>query len=240
MWNEQKKLDHEKVHTTELYILWNEKVNFLTEAIRDNAFHSDYFLWTDMGSFRSPDLAARLTTYPDTDTVAEALGTERVFFLQVEPFVVQDRVIGVNGLPEHNFQRDIRLGGGIFGGHATAMARYDEIYYQTMDKLREDGRFIGKDQNIMSSVAVMYPDLVKLIRPEPYLNGADPWFYAQYYFSKRAWLWISEEMRHLFHFAILTIFLVEVWIICYSRVTFVKNVKTEQLWKEAMNELSNL
>ncbi|OWA51039.1 hypothetical protein BV898_15541 [Hypsibius exemplaris] len=186
MWEEEKRLDpEEERHTKELYALWNEKVNFVMEATRDNSFGSDYFLWTDIGSFRSAENVGNLTTYPDASTTASRLGKDRVFFLQLQELTKNDRIIGSNGLPQHNFQNDIRLGGGIFGGHVGALTRYADVYYRTMAAMRENGIFIGKDQNIMASVAVMYPDLVWLVQPEPYLNDGDPWFYAQYYFSKR-------------------------------------------------------
>jgi hypothetical protein len=42
-------------------------------------------------------------------------------------------------------------------------------------------RFIGKDQNIMSSVAIMYKDTVELIPSREDLYNR--WFYLQYYLS---------------------------------------------------------
>ena len=42
-------------------------------------------------------------------------------------------------------------------------------------------RFIGKDQNIMSSVAILYKDTVKLISSREDLYNI--WFYLQLYLS---------------------------------------------------------
>ena len=186
MWKEQKKLDGERDrHSPELYIMWNEKVNFIMETIKDNAFDSDYFIWTDSGSFRSMDLAKKLVTYPDTNTTSLLLGTNKVWFLQMGHISDKERIIGANGLPVHNFQHGVRLGGGIFGGHANAMKEYERRFAYVMELMLKNKMFIGKDQNVMASVAVLYPDLIELVDPQGYLGGADPWFYGQYYFSKR-------------------------------------------------------
>ena len=188
LWEQQNTLDPEKqIHTPELYVIWNEKVNFLAEAIKDNPFDSDYFLWTDIGSFRNSHRNKNLTTYPDTETTSQALGTDRVFFLQIRDFMAEEKLISnKTGLPMHNFQYDIRLGGAVLGGHRLAVRRYERVYYRTMKLMQDDGRFIGKDQNIMSSVAVMYPNMVHLVKAQTYLTGGDAWFYSLYYFSRKS------------------------------------------------------
>ncbi|OQV14890.1 hypothetical protein BV898_10922 [Hypsibius exemplaris] len=189
IWNQQRKLDvEEEKHSPELYAMWNEKVHMLLEAINDNPFDSDYFLWTDIGSFRNKEQAKKLSSFPDTHT-ASLLGTDRVFFLQVGDFREDHLQIGWNGLPRRDFQHDIGafvkgVSGTTFGGHSHAIRQYERRYYETMELMRSNGLFIGKDQNIMSTVAVLYPELVKLVKPQYYLDGADPWFYAHYYFSR--------------------------------------------------------
>ncbi|OQV14878.1 hypothetical protein BV898_10910 [Hypsibius exemplaris] len=159
MWNKQKSLDHETFHTPELYALWNQKLHFLMEAIKENPFDSDYFLWTDIGSFRDKEQAEQLTSYPDTNTTATLLGTDKVFFLQMGDFLEEHRKIRWNGLPEKDFQHGTGLAGTVLGGHANAIREYNQRYYETMKLMHDNGLFIGKDQNIMSTVAVLYPDL---------------------------------------------------------------------------------
>ncbi|OQV14874.1 hypothetical protein BV898_10906 [Hypsibius exemplaris] len=159
MWMEQKKLDHESYHTPELYILWNEKVHFLMEAIAKNPFDSDYFLWTDIG----------------------------VFFLQMEDFQQGHLQIGQNGLPTRDFQQDISWREPFLGGHMNAIRKYEKRYYETMELMRRNGLLIGKNQNIMATVAVLHPELVKLVRPRSYFQGkGNSWFYSHYYFLKRS------------------------------------------------------
>lgn len=50
------KKDHEnKYHNPDLYLIWNEKSNFLKTAIEMNCFTTDYYLWVDIGCFRKPN-----------------------------------------------------------------------------------------------------------------------------------------------------------------------------------------
>ena len=186
IWREQKTLDPEQQHSPELYVIWNEKLKFLLESISDNVFDSSYFLWTDIGSFRDKKHLQDLITFPDLMRVRQSLGEHKIFFLQIHPFspnqTFADRG---NGFLAYDFKNDVRLGGAVLGGHKSAIKTYAERYFSTMETMRQNGCFIGKDQNIMSTVALLYPDLVHLVAPKPYLNDSDPWFYSLYYFTKQ-------------------------------------------------------
>ena len=193
LWRNQKMLDHEPYHTPELYAIWNEKLNFLTESIANNTFDSDYFLWTDIGCFRDYWQTKDLVTYPDIYTTSRALGREKVFFLQVDRFSAAEMVANrEGGFLDFDFRLVNRLAGTVLGGHKDAVLKYAEKYYKTMDVMRQRGRFIGKDQNIMATVAVLYPELVHLVPPEEYWVRTDrdgvwaignAWFYSLFYFT---------------------------------------------------------
>src|SRR5436309_806995 len=51
-WEKHYELDHEKYHNVDLYMIWNEKSNFLKRAIELNQFNTEYFIWCDIGCFR--------------------------------------------------------------------------------------------------------------------------------------------------------------------------------------------
>ena len=53
-WTHQESLDPEQGigHNRDLYIIWNEKTNFLKTAADQNFFNSSYFLWLDIGAVR--------------------------------------------------------------------------------------------------------------------------------------------------------------------------------------------
>lgn len=181
-WKYHKEIDHEKYHTEELYILWNEKTNFLTESIKLNPFNSDYYFWCDIGSFRNENHLKYLVNFPNPDTVYN-LNSDKIYILQIEEFYKNELVKGVNGLPDYDFKNVCRVGGGIFGGHKNTIQIWNEKYYNMLKLFIDNNRFAGKDQNIMASIYVMYPELVELVKHKPYFNNGDLWFYLQYYLS---------------------------------------------------------
>ena len=44
----------------DLYVVWNEKINFLKTAAENNFFNSSYFLWLDIGAVRHKVVASTL------------------------------------------------------------------------------------------------------------------------------------------------------------------------------------
>jgi len=183
VWNEHKKMDHEKYHTQELYILWNEKTQFVRHAICDNPFHSDYFFWCDIGAFRSPEHLPKLMTFPNIQTVSK-LNPNKIYILEIEKINDNELIMGQNGIPLHDFKYDIRVGGGIFGGHKNIWNIWANEFYGMLRKFIENSRFAGKDQNIMVSVYAKNRDLVELVKHKPYFNGTgDKWFYMEHFLS---------------------------------------------------------
>jgi hypothetical protein len=185
-WKKQTELDPElkrRHHTANVYIMWNEKIKLVVEAIERDAFGSDFFVWCDAGSFRSKNLLPHLRTFPNPAKLAH-LNPQKLYFLQSEEFNKTDFVIGHDGLPTHNFQFEARVGGTVIVGHKIAWRKWDGVYYDILDRMARAGRFVGKDQNIMASLAVMHPEMIELIKPQPYFGATgNPWFYLHYYFS---------------------------------------------------------
>lgn len=182
-WTQQKEVDHETYHTEYLYILWNEKTQFVHETIQRNPFKSDYFFWCDIGAFRSPEHLPLLMNFPNPAKVYQ-LNPDQIHILQIEPFQPNNLVQGEDGLPVHDFKYDIRVGGGIFGGHSKAWSLWHKKYYDMMGLFIQKGRFTGKDQNIMASLYVMNPDFVNLVQHHPYFDEkGDKWFFMEYYLA---------------------------------------------------------
>lgn len=74
VWKEQHEMDHENAyHTPELYVVWQEKIRMVMEVINENAFNSEYFIWCDIGSFRSTGFSQNLTSFPDYNRTAAVL-----------------------------------------------------------------------------------------------------------------------------------------------------------------------
>jgi teichuronic acid biosynthesis glycosyltransferase TuaG len=182
-WEQQYIIDHEKYHSKELYIIWNQKTRFVTDAIKDNPFKSDFFFWCDIGSFRSPEHLNKLINFPNPDTVYR-LNSNKMYILQINPLGEHEKLKDMNGFPKYDFIYDIRFGGGIFGGHKNIWNIWEEKYYDMLHKFIDNNRFAGKDQNIMASVYVMNPELISLVIPKSYFNNmGNIWFYMQHYLS---------------------------------------------------------
>lgn len=181
VWQKHKQMDHEHYHTEYLYILWNEKTKFVMDTIEMNPFKSDYFFWCDIGAFRTPEHLPYLVNFPNPDTVYR-LNASQIYILQINPFNETELEKGTL-IPIYDFKYDIRVGGGIFGGHKSAWCIWDKKYYEMLKWFIEHNRFAGKDQNIMASVYIMNRDLVTLINHKPYLNNGDKWFYMEFFLS---------------------------------------------------------
>ena len=184
VWNIHKQMDHETYHTEELYILWNEKTQFVRNvALNDNVFGSDYFFWCDIGAFRSPEHLSKLQNFPNPATVYR-LNPNKIHILQIDPINDHELIPGSTGIPIYDFKYNVRVGGGIFGGHINAWNVWTGEFYGMLRKFIENGRFAGKDQNIMASVYAMNRNLVELVQHKPYFNGTgDKWFYMEHFLS---------------------------------------------------------
>lgn len=169
-WKQNHSIDREKSkHNINLYMIWNEKSNFIKRAIEIDPFKSKYFYWTDIGAFREPQRMDQFIDYPQRVT-------EKVLLLQIEPFKPHEKMINPDKI-KNNFYNVNRIGGGIFGGAKDYCLKWCTKYYEILDKFFKNDQFAGKDQSIMATVAILNPDLVRIVSP----NGAkyDPWFYLE-------------------------------------------------------------
>ena len=64
IYEEHRKKDTESKHTSDLYIIWAEKIKFVMRAIELNPFNSNNFIWCDIGAFRLENLLIRYKTFP--------------------------------------------------------------------------------------------------------------------------------------------------------------------------------
>jgi hypothetical protein len=176
---EHQLLDHEIHigHNPQLYMIWNEKSHFLKQAADLNPFHTDYFLWVDIGCFREPN--TRFLQWPNPEKVAQ-LEPNKMLMIQVYPFRPEElEKRSLETIP--SFQFTNRIGGTMFGGTKGAIDLWHKEYYQMLEYFIRIGRFIGKDQSIMNSVYLWKPQIVQLISQwnEPRNGMSSEWFYMQ-------------------------------------------------------------
>lgn len=167
--------DHEKYHNPYLYLIWNEKTNFLKLAAEMNFFSTELFLWVDIGCFRENN--TNMIKWPNS----EKIPTNKLLLLSVYPFTEEEYNCNkIEDLPDFKYS-DGKIGGTIFGGTYQNILTWHDHYYSMLDSFISMDRFIGKDQNIMSSVAIIYKNVVELIPSREDLYNR--WFYLQYYLS---------------------------------------------------------
>ena len=163
----QHAIDHEKsIHSVELYLIWNEKSNFLKRATEiEKSFnepHNTKFVWCDIGCFRVPN--TRFLKWPD----AFKIPNDKMLLLEVLP---------LNKLTEDLSKIDY-IGGTIFAGSSDAILKWHDEYYAMLERLYDRGIFVGKDQTIMSSIYIDQPELCFCVKSP---RGIYDWIYLQDY-----------------------------------------------------------
>jgi hypothetical protein len=167
--------DHEKYHHPELYLIWNEKTHFLKTAAEWNPFHTEYFLWTDIGCFREKN--TQFIHWPNTSKIP----ADKMLLLTIFPFTKEEYDCEtLDSIPDFQYSEG-NICAAIFGGTTNSILQWHEKYYQMMDSFISMDRFVGKEQNIMNSMAVLYKDMVQVIHSDP--NARNIWFYLQDYLA---------------------------------------------------------
>lgn len=162
-------------HSALLYLIWNEKAHFLKRAIEMDPFHTDSFLWVDMGCFRRPNVD--YLCWPNPETVQQ-LPADKVWWLSVFPFTPEELACDKKeNLP--SFQFTNRIGATIFGGRKEVLLTWHTLYYQMLEYFLSIDRFIGKDQSIINSVYLLHREHCHLISWK--YGCHDIWFYLQDY-----------------------------------------------------------
>jgi hypothetical protein len=178
---EHQLMDHEIGigHNPQLYMIWNEKSNFLKLAAEKNPFESEYFLWVDIGCFREPN--HRFLQWPNAAKI-ENLEVDKMLMVQVYPFLSEELSVKTLELIP-SFQFTNRIGGTMFGGRKGAIDKWHTEYYKMLEHFIQIGRFIGKDQSIMNALYLWKPEMVQLISqwPVPQQGMSSEWFYLHEY-----------------------------------------------------------
>lgn len=178
-WNNALLLDKERHHhSPELYAVWASKPDFVLEVAKMlDPFHSQYFVWCDIGIMR---FEAEMRVYQNFPHFAgKVLAPRRMNFLEVgyieQRFVRQwlTRDKQVKGpLP------DYALGGGCIAGDLFAWKDFGAGYENALLDMDRRKIFIGKDQTVFFTMLIErrthYP--YRLFQAPPDMNGVvAPW-----------------------------------------------------------------
>jgi hypothetical protein len=176
----QKNKDPEgKIHNPELYAVWNLKAFMLAKIANLNKFKSEFFIYTDMGSWRS----GVLPHWPDEQFIRLLVDllSDRMFFAQISDYLF------------YNPYKDI-IEGTFFAGSREAVDDFEKKFYDLHDRRLDQDIFIGKDQTLIN-IYEFELSKSRNVKLKTWLynqcNGRDKtrnfdkWWFYQFYFSKR-------------------------------------------------------
>jgi len=150
-WKEQNEIDHEEYHTPEMYCVWYEKKEFVKKTIENNPFNSEYFIWVDAGICREKEWIALLKDFPIINKIPD----NTIMINKIKDFSDKDKNFNFQHEPEN-------IGAGIIAGKKEIWNKYDKLYDNVILQYIYDGRFAGKEQNIMSTMILTEPKLFSL------------------------------------------------------------------------------
>lgn len=168
IWDNQYQIDKQKNtgRGIECYVLWNSKLNFIKEAIQFNYFNSDKFIWMDIGMIRNNDYIGYLNNYPKYENISN----DKIDIILLKNF---------DNPNQKFFQDEIHIGG-TYGGQKDTFTKFIDLYYKKFNEYVANNKFIGCDQQIISSVYLENMNLFNPIKP---ICKTDPWFYLIKYYS---------------------------------------------------------
>jgi hypothetical protein len=179
VFREQWVTDQENLyHTVELYMIWNEKLEFVQKVAERNPFRSNYFFWIDLGYFRGRKAAEEHIlehNWPSASRM-HLLDDNKLLMLRMRE-IHQDHCDSYETI-SRKFGW-FGISGNLFGGTAAAVAAFHTKFYPTLEAMAEQKYFVGKDQTIYCAVACAYPDLVQSV-----LSCENDWSYMQDYLSE--------------------------------------------------------
>lgn len=175
--NEDYKRDNEKYHDPLLYLIWNNKTEFMYDAFKKNYFNTELYAWTDIGMIRNNLIYDTLSDKFPKDL--DKIENTKVYLLEVENF--KENELNYNTTVPFIFN-DNRCGGGVILCSKYIIEYWFETYYNMLDLFIKNNIFAGKDQNILNNIYLKFRNnLIYLVKPEN--SPFDKWFYMLYFMS---------------------------------------------------------
>jgi hypothetical protein len=184
-----------KVHpkmSSNIKLIWNEKVYFVYELSQNPRYAADWYLWLDIGYFRLNQklhLAPRLMdNYPNQKKIA-TLNPSKIYMGNVateEEFsrvrsLLHNRVLtdNENVFLDHNEVYDISvIAGGAFLVHASMVKYWFNLFYTYLERYFCSNMYFMDDQHIFIDIVLNNMDKFQLVR-EAFPKIYDQWMVFQ-------------------------------------------------------------
>jgi hypothetical protein len=158
-WENQLRIDPEAtIHGSyQLFWIWLSKSWLVAQAIRLNFFASDFFFYSDIGSFREATYNGKLIVrYPEV-VPSGAL----VWMAHSRPNPPPSKIWNDKSRPEHFYHS-----GAHGGGKTGPWLDFHSAFASTLDDFIARDLFIGEDQFVLQSTCLLFPPLCSYVRPE--------------------------------------------------------------------------
>lgn len=182
----------------DLNMLWNEKINFVYDAYRNNYFNTDYWGWCDIGYFRCRDgldiSSEQLQNWPSEYKINQ-LNNDFIYYNAVNSLCNHDDRTNlpccnagyINKLATFILNKNsndlpiapipttqISIAGGFFLTHHKNIKSWHNIFYKRLELYFDHNYLIKDDQIIIIDCIVNNYNKFKLIEQPIY--GNDRWF----------------------------------------------------------------
>lgn len=156
-----KSIDNESKHTPELYMVWAEKTFMTYDAIKDNPFMSDYFLWVDIGCIRDTKMLRNISSFPNDTKIKTLFPNNKFVLTTIKNFYNDNFSVNTNGIAHclENInglacKKLDRIQGTFFGGHINMWEKWRNSYDNELLLYIKTNTYGGKDQYIMSNIYI--------------------------------------------------------------------------------------
>ncbi|CAF1046608.1 unnamed protein product [Adineta steineri] len=146
-------------HSIELYTVWCAKPFILNRSVELNPFGTKYFLYIDAGAFRSANY--RFQSWPYGPSIHSILANNRLLLGMISPLPRQFCPLSYaidKGLIRHDL-----IQGGLMGGTNDAILWWTSVFYETINIYISKNFFIGKEQNLMNAIALIYSHRINMM-----------------------------------------------------------------------------
>ncbi len=171
IWNEQYVMDNQKNcgRSIECYKIWNSKFSFLKDAIELNPYKSNKFIWNDIGNVRNKNMSPYIKTYPNHNNISD----KKLDIVLLKGFTNEKQLF---------FDNEVHFSGSMFGGGKDVILKLCKLYYLYFDLYIRKNKFIGCDQQIISSLYLRNKAFFNCVIPNKNVH-IDTWFYLYHYYG---------------------------------------------------------
>lgn len=156
-------------------MLWNEKINFVNETIKNDYFETEYYGWCDIGYFRCNHNNLpidEISNWPNKNIIENL--ENKIYYTQV----CHNKYLNDIELYKKNNnkipQEQCSIAGGFFISNKDNLKWWHNIYYNRVEQYLNTDKLIKDDQIIIIDLYLENKDKFKLITQKN--KNYDPWF----------------------------------------------------------------